>query len=444
MTKNELSGSKTPAFAIECITPNDKGSSFVAPFKNFLGLKRSGKKADRMEFASSEDQHWLQEQFRRHRKELIRLSAAARADSDKKERSQTHRVLMSFAGRACAVIRAAQKDKLPALPQPFNRKAFEALVNSFSLNAPLPGHARIVLVPKNNGKPRPTLKFSWEVKAAQLLVSDVLAAKRLVNPFEFNCAGKGRNRAASQMKDYIEEGYCHVVIADIKDCYSSIGPKHLEWLKLPPKVLRYSVFPNMDMPIESSENTSEFLKAARHGLPTGAMLSGKIASGLIGRVLQTLSGDIRVRSYTDDVAICARTPAAADNIACAIKSGFKQLKAGPLAFKHLEVCDIIEGFSFLNYRFRWEKDHVHVFPDQAAFKNLENNLRRLMVTLSDFTLDEKLKRAEQFGRNWRTSHALWHANKFAKSNLEAFLHQIVHEHGPISAKYHKPVLPMFP
>ena len=444
MPKNELSGSKTPAFDIECIAPNDKSSSFIAPFKNLLALKRSSRKVDRLAFTSLADQRWLQEQFRRHRKELIRLSAAVRANNALKERSQIQRVLMSFAGRACAVIRVAQKDKLPALPQPFNRKTFEVLVNSLSLNAPLPGHARIILVPKNDGKVRPTLEFGWEVKAAQLLVSDVLAAKGLVNPFEFNCARKGRNRAASQVKDYIEEGYRNVVIADIKDCYSSIGPKHLEWLKLPPKVIRYSVFPNADMPIECLENQSGILKAARHGLPQGAMLSGKIASGLIGRVLQTLSGDIRVRSYTDDVAICARTPAAADDIACAIKSGFKQLKAGPLAFKYLEVCDIVEGFSFLNYRFRWEKEHVHIFPDQAAFKNLETNLRRLMTDLSDLNLDEKLKRAEQYGRNWRTSHSLWHANKFAKFNLAEFLHQTVYEHGTISSKHHKPVLQMFP
>ena len=152
MPKNELSGSKTPAFDIECIAPNDKSSSFIAPFKNLLALKRSSRKVDRLAFTSLADQRWLQEQFRRHRKELIRLSAAVRANNALKERSQIQRVLMSFAGRACAVIRVAQKDKLPALPQPFNRKTFEVLVNSLSLNAPLPGHARIILVPKTTAK----------------------------------------------------------------------------------------------------------------------------------------------------------------------------------------------------------------------------------------------------------------------------------------------------
>ena len=203
------------------------------------------------------------------------------------------------------------------------------------------------------------------------------------------------------------------------------------------------MFANAEMSIVGPIS-KDHLKAARHGLPTGAMLSGIIASGLIGRMLRDVPGDYRAWSYVDDVVIGARSPAETAIIADAVKKVVENNPAGPLAFKMFEVTDAATGFSFLNYRFRLEwrdgQPHVHVHPDHAAFNNLRDKLDGKLTTLNAPCLDQKTAAAFDCVDRWRAAHPLWDANAQALSNLESFAEIFAADHGTIHAKKHLPLL----
>lgn len=404
-------------------------------------LKRSRARVMRSGVFAAEHKQWLDRQFHLHREELKKLFELHRKGDVHGEARATARVLRSFAGRACAIIGLYLEKKEPELQVPLTRKRFEEIVNSFSLFEPLPGKAKLVLLPKSGGDKRPTLKFGWQVKASHRLIRDVLEAEGMTNPYEYNRSNRGRDRAGSSVQDFIESGYRHWIIADLKDCYSSIKPKHLKWLGLPPRVIRHSVFANAELPIDCHDDQSGYLKAARHGLAQGAMLSGIIASGLVGRVLRTLSGDIGVRSYVDDIAICARSPAVTATIRNAVESGFTQLEAGPLTFKYLEVATAEAGFSFLNYRFKLEQDGgnetVHIHPDLAAFKNFK---QRIYGILDDIPGKKGRDRVYLYAERWRKSQKLWNANGYAKSNFDGSVEIMISDHGTISQLSHKPIL----
>ncbi len=440
----ELPDPKSTMFAVNGNSTAEHWDEIYAFWEVLARLTRCRKRVRKSCIFQPTYKQWADGLFHRHRQELKALYRAHHAEDANAEKAAIDRILRSFAGRACAVLRLHLAKQGPEITTPLTRKALEKLVNSFSLFDPLPGKAELVLIAKSGGECRPTLKFDWEAKAAQLLTQDVLEAKGLSNPYEFARAKKGRDRAARSVRDDIEAGYHHWVLADIKDCYSSIKPKHLEWLNLPRRVIRHSVFLNADMSSDCQHNQSGYLKAARHGLAQGAMLSGIIASGLIGRVLRTIPGDIGVRSYVDDMAICARFPAVTANIRNAVESGFNNLEAGPLTFKYLEIANAEAGFSFLNYRFRLETDkgqeRVHIHPDHAAFKNLQAKLDKKLTDLNSKCVDEKVTTALEYVARWRAGHPLWAANAYALNNLEGFAEICAGDHGTICAMKHVPLL----
>jgi hypothetical protein len=391
----------------------------------------------------SQDQTWLNHAVGHYTKELARLRRRVRSGDWSAEYAQTQVLLTSFTGRLAGLIRVAEGSRDNILPEPLSRKALEELANSFALDEPLPGTAKLVLISQGSKPPRVALEFGWQARAAHLLVADVLHAKGVVNRYDFNAPGRGRDRAGAQIASAILDGYTDWITFDFKNFYSSVGPKHLKWLDLPPKVMRHSVFCNAEMPIVGP-TSKDRLKAARHGLPIGAMLSGKIASGLIGRMLRDIPGDFRAWSYVDDVAIGARSPAETTIIADANTKVVENNPAGPLAFKFFEIADAVSGFSFLNYRFRLEgrdgEPHVHIHPDHAAFNNLRDKLDR-MLTVSDFDrVEDKMAAASEHADRWRSAHPLWDANSYAVANLRSLAESFAADHGTVCAKKHVPLL----
>ncbi len=389
------------------------------------------------------DRAWLNHSVLHYLRELARLRRRACSGDRNAEYAQTEILLTSFTGRLAGLIRVASASAMEKfLPDPLSRKALEQLANGFALHKPLPGTAKLILVPQGSKPPRVALEFGWQVRAAHLLIADVLHAKGVVNKYEFNARGRGRDRAGAQIRSAILDGYADWIGFDLEKFYSSVGPKHLKWLGLPPKVIKHSVYCNGEMHISGLTHKTA-LKAARHGLPTGAMLSGKIASGLIGRMLQDIPGDYRAWSYVDDVLIGARSPAETAKIADAVKQVVEKNAAGPLAFKFLEIANSVSGFSFLNYRFRLElrdgKQHVHIHPDHAAFNNLRHKLDRLLNALNTKDIDEKIAAALNFATRWRAAHGLWDANELALDNLNFLVEVHAADHGTIFAKKHVPL-----
>ena len=389
------------------------------------------------------DRAWLRHCADDYVRELARLRSRVRKGNRSGEYAQTRLLLKCFIGRLAGVVRVAARPNEKILADPPSRKGLEELANSFALDEPLPGTAKLVLIPQGSKPPRVALEFGWQVRAAHLLIADVLDAKGVANKYEYNARRRGRDKAGAQIRNAILDAYTDWVVFDLKSFYSSVGPKHLKWLGLPPKVMRHSVFCNSEMPIVGP-TSKDHLKAARHGLPKGAMLSGKIASGLIGRMLRDIPGDYGVWSYVDDVVIGARSPAETAIIADAVKKVVETNPAGPLAFKMFEVTDAATGFSFLNYRFRLEwrdgQPHVHIHPDHAAFNNLRDKLDRKLAALSSPGLDQKIATALDCVDRWKAAHPLWDANAHTLSNLACFAEIFAADHGTIHAKKHVPFL----
>lgn len=309
-------------------------------------------------------------------------------------------------------------DELGALTVP----DFEHMLAHMKANGPLEGEARLILKEKppkhwdcveGSYKPvfRSTLAPSFIIKAAHLIIEDVLDALQIFNPYEFNAPGRGSHAAVLQVQKHIDRGARCFLTFDIENFYPSLGPKHLAWLPLPSWVIKHWIFYNAHVHIIYKEEQKNEAKTARHNLPMGARLSSRISSVFLGRVIQALPGELWAATFSDDGLLSVRTLAEAKLCAEALSNRLMNNRAGPLLFKFLRTTPVGEPFSFLKYRINFQSESVVRFhPDEEAFNAFRSRIVHKMKFHPEWngcSYEQTLALARFYVQKWMDSFTLW-------------------------------------
>lgn len=343
----------------------------------------------------------------------------------------TARNLSSFACRLCGTLLQITEGKGAAEPfEPMRWRKFEALVQDSPLAGNAPDLCRIFFIKKANRKTRIITSPGPKTRAALRSVAIVLQANGISNPFEHNCKGKGPNAALESIKRaMIEEGCRWFVVFDIAKFFTSVKPDHLRWAHLPKEVLKNVVYFNQHATLIQRHKSHTSLSIggkchpARRGIPQGAVTSGILASALLGRELRRLSEELGTVTYVDDGVIGARSQPEAEYAAKALEKQFANLNGGPIHFKHIEVQDARQGFTFLGY-WIWlveqgEEVRVRFTPSHQSKMKFRRELHRRLKKLGgDLTWDEAMLVLEPYRRSWIAQKPLWQPSEQELINFE--------------------------
>jgi hypothetical protein len=356
--------------------------------------------------------HWHATQIDRYYKNLATFERRMAKPNQRRTHRLRHCLLTSYSGVLCAFLLDAGSRGTKRI-KPRSTQQLEKFLRSTCPTRPLIEHAVIKTQTKANGEKRITLSPGPKVRTAQRLVSDVLDASGVANPFDYSRAGKGRDAAIAEIIRLVEEdGIRDFVVFDLKNYFTSVEAKHLKGFLLPKEVLRHSVQFNRHAILLYTSCTAAEAETARQGLPQGARVSGLLASALLGRELRQLDGAMGIVTYVDDGVVGACDPTGAKSLAEAIKLRFGKHPGGPLSFKKLDVDSIERGFQFLGYWLRLdpssEQPNVVARPSHEGRERFRRNLVHKLRAISPRPdWDTAVEVAQAYGRCWRAAFSHW-------------------------------------
>ena len=248
---------------------------------------------------------------------------------------------------------------------PKARPAFEKIVGiAGSLNPWLgtnePVNVRFKVKP--NGNYRTIMDFGIENRALQYLIYPILRATAQLHPNQYGL--KGVSCAVSRARDLIVAGYVWGTETDIANCFPSFEmDKVCNLIPLPKSVIENVIFSthlNLVSPqlgaifgvAEGSDDhniVTDYLAAARRGIPQGSAISNLIADICLAKPLGSLPASACIDAYADNTLCLAKDVEEAVSMHQALWVAIKAAPVGLLQPKLTAIVEPGKPFDFLGY-----------------------------------------------------------------------------------------------
>ena len=183
--------------------------------------------------------------------------------------------------------------------------------------------------------------------------------------------GRGCHHALERIETLLNEGYVHVVDADLKSYFDTI-PKDKLLSRVRERVSDSRVLRLVEQFLDQGvmDGLSEWVPAT--GTPQGAVISPLLANLYLNPLDHLLAeADIAMVRYADDFVILCRSRVEADQALAKVKSWVEEngLTLHPTKTKIVDART--EGFDFLGYTFRGELR----LPRPKSLDKLKDNVR---------------------------------------------------------------------
>lgn len=219
---------------------------------------------------------------------------------------------------------------------------------------------------------RPIMEFGPLHRAAQYMVKRVISVVFKPKPYQFDVAGRGRDKAIERILKNETEGFHHVARLDVANFFGSFKWEGLYGLLPLPK----DVIKNVVMPIalniqpkaggkntkDTTANTSELICAGyiddthisgcQTGLPQGSACSPIIAAFVTGMIKLALPSNVRIIIFVDDIFIMAKTDAHLEAAKHALFSALGKSPAGTFELTTSQE-NFKSGIDFIGYNMKY-------------------------------------------------------------------------------------------
>jgi hypothetical protein len=371
--------------------------------------------------------------LKRRRKQVSRLlgrvERAFRAGDREKARRLTRLYLRSDHAIVVAAIEANRK--LPPA-QRWDERYVELLATCLD---PWQGTDERVLVStkaKENSGYRVICQFGPENRALQTLANKVLEVQTELHPAQFLYQG-GRPAASRAVTQTFEEDYTHVVQTDITNCYSSFqGEQVKRLLPLPTQVIQKVVLAK-DLNLVAfrihvgAGRTSALLARCRRGLPHGSISSPPAAEILLSPTPSEFSEGCKPILYVDDLLVFTHSRTEADAVYRTMGFALQRNPAGTFEPGYVQVRRCCDGFNFLGYRFRKQRNSPTVRPSNRSLEKFTQKYRsQLHSAVLEYLRtgrSGKLQRLGRYIRSWHASQDQWDERTLHESSVRDELQQ---------------------
>lgn len=291
------------------------------------------------------------------------LRKAFKSGDRKKLRRATHHYFEDKANRAAYLYEAGLR-----LP---NTREWETEIAYFRPLEPLQHAVDWWRSPKSNGGYRLVCDLSAHMKAAHLMIADVIRAQMEVPCFVYNvkrsdyCAdGTGRNALVGKLLEKLRAGYSHYRVFDVRDCFNSINPEAIERLPLPWRIyentlklnnlnLRHDII-REQRHSDDTTGTGIIIGAGGASGPEGLLQGSPSSNVVLAYLLQDLPQpcpqDGCILLYGDDLIALSRTATIAERVDQIVTQFFEKPNLGPLHL-HRRAAGHGGHFEYLGYEF---------------------------------------------------------------------------------------------